>query len=58
MSKVTNDETIFNLLRSKRPVSKSGVDPMVYVENLTLSTAKGCDFCNYREHTAEDVFGR
>jgi hypothetical protein len=52
------EESVFNPLRSKRPTSKSLVDPLVYIANLTESTKASCDFCSFEEHTAKDIFGR
>lgn len=33
-------------------------DPKVYVNKLAAKTNATCDFCNFREMTAEDVFER
>jgi hypothetical protein len=52
------EQTVFNLLRSKRPISKANEDMREYVEKLNVQTKKTCDFCRYETNTAEDVFGR
>ncbi|OXA59155.1 hypothetical protein Fcan01_04224 [Folsomia candida] len=56
--KGSHEETVFNPLRSKRPTSKSSINPVDYIANLSASTQSTCDFCQYKDHTAEDVFGR
>ncbi|PSN58498.1 hypothetical protein C0J52_00771 [Blattella germanica] len=53
----SNEQTVFNLLRSKRPISNSKEDPLEYVDKLNDETKDSCDFCNYKTSTAEDVFG-
>ncbi len=58
MIKGSHEETVFNPLRSKRPTSKSLINPVEYIANLSASTQTTCDFCHYKEHTAEDIFGR
>lgn len=52
------EQTVFNLLRSKRPISKPNEDIRAYVEELDVRTKKTCDFCRYKTSTAEDIFGR
>ncbi|GAB1600256.1 uncharacterized protein LOC115209428 isoform X1 [Argonauta hians] len=54
----TRENTMFNPLRSKRPVKKPKQSQRKYVEKLSEETAKSCDFCNYSSFTAEDLFGR
>ncbi|ESO89881.1 hypothetical protein LOTGIDRAFT_234020 [Lottia gigantea] len=54
----TKENTIFNPLREKRPISKPTEPEKTYVKRLVEETAKNCDFCNYKEFTAADVFGR
>lgn len=57
-NKFTSEETVYNPIRAKRPVSKPTIDPLVYIKNLSDNTAGTCDFCKYKDHTAEDIFGR
>lgn len=52
------EQTIFNLLRSKRPSSKTNEDTREYVDKLDAQTRRACDFCRYKTNTAEDIFGR
>jgi len=52
------EQTVFNLLRSKRPVMKTEQDVWDYVSKLNTETKKACDFCHYATNTAEDIFGR
>ena len=58
VNQVDGESSVFNTLRSKRPVSKPPQDPLEYIEQTAASTKDSCDFCKFREHTAEDVFGR
>lgn len=52
------EQTVFNLLRSKRPTMKTEQDVWDYVSKLNTETKKTCDFCQYTTSTAEDIFGR
>jgi hypothetical protein len=52
------EQTVFNLLRSKRPSSETSEDIREYVDKLDAQTRRTCDFCRYRTNTAEDIFGR
>jgi hypothetical protein len=52
------EQTIFNLLRSKRPTMKADEDVGDYISKLNTETKKTCDFCRYKTSTAEDIFGR
>jgi hypothetical protein len=54
----TLEHTVYNPLRSLRPGSVSHINPRVYVQDLAQKTNSSCDFCNYKEMTAEDVFER
>ncbi|XP_046406143.1 uncharacterized protein LOC124171040 [Ischnura elegans] len=54
----TKEHTIYNPLRSKRPMQKLDKDPKVYVDEISAATRKSCDFCNYKEMTAKDLFDR
>lgn len=58
VNKYTHEETVFNPIRSKRPTSKPVGDQLSYIKNLSEITRPSCDFCQYRDHTAKDVFGR
>ncbi|KAK7861834.1 hypothetical protein R5R35_000594 [Gryllus longicercus] len=50
--------TVFNPLRSKRPVSKSQNSVISYLKNISDSSKVNCDFCKPFNATAEDIFGR
>lgn len=52
------EQTVFNLLRSKRPSSKAREDIREYVHKVAAQTRRSCDFCRYKTNTAEDIFGR
>lgn len=52
------EQTVFNLLRSKRPSSETHEDAGEYVDKLDAQTRRTCDFCRYKTNTAEDIFGR
>jgi hypothetical protein len=52
------EQTVFNLLRSKRPSSKTSEDVREYVHKVAAQTRRTCDFCRYKTSTAEDIFGR
>ncbi|XP_021362982.1 uncharacterized protein LOC110456517 [Mizuhopecten yessoensis] len=54
----TKEENVFNPLREKRPIAKPEQPERQYVEELFKETQPTCDFCKYKENTAEDVFGR
>ncbi|XP_029633701.1 uncharacterized protein LOC115209428 isoform X3 [Octopus sinensis] len=54
----TRDNTMFNPLRSKRPLQKPNQPQREYVEKLSEKTGQNCDFCKYSNFTAEDLFGR
>jgi hypothetical protein len=54
----SQEQTVFNLLRSKRPTEKTEQDVWDYVSKLNAETKKTCDFCQYATSTAEDIFGR
>ncbi|XP_033746374.1 uncharacterized protein LOC117331657 [Pecten maximus] len=54
----TKEENVFNPLREKRPIAKPDQPERQYVEELYKETQPTCDFCKYKENTAEDVFGR
>jgi hypothetical protein len=54
----SHEQTVFNLLRSKRPTSKTNEGIRDYIERLDIQTKKICDFCQYKTNTAEDIFGR
>ncbi|XP_062595639.1 uncharacterized protein LOC134256993 [Saccostrea cucullata] len=54
----TREENVYNPLREKRPMSKPPRPEREYVEEISKKTAETCDFCRYKTHTSEDVFGR
>ena len=54
----THEETIFNPLREKRPISQPKRPDKDYIEEITMESSKSCDFCSYKEFTALDPFGR
>lgn len=58
VSEYTREHTIFNSLRDKRPVLPPAESEDDYFYKLLEQTAKSCDFCNYKENTAEHIFGR
>ncbi|GFO06439.1 hypothetical protein PoB_003294400, partial [Plakobranchus ocellatus] len=58
VSEYTREHTIFNSLRDKRPVLPPEVSEDEYFKSLLAETAKSCDFCKFKELTAEHVFGR
>ncbi|KXJ15889.1 uncharacterized protein LOC110236748 [Exaiptasia diaphana] len=55
---VTQESTVFNPLRAKRP-GAGAVGPEVkkIVDELISTSSKDCDFCNYKIMTAKDPFG-
>lgn len=50
-NKITNESSLFNELRSKRPVRK-------YNACIKIKPSKECPFCNPEKFTPEDTFGR
>ncbi|XP_059141627.1 uncharacterized protein LOC131929436 [Physella acuta] len=54
----TRETTVFNPLRDKRPVTKPKESEEDYLERITKESAVNCDFCKYKNYTAEDEFGR
>ncbi|KAJ7354867.1 hypothetical protein OS493_029422 [Desmophyllum pertusum] len=56
----TQESTVFNPLRAKRPGAGGGAteETKKFVKELLVSSAKDCDFCNYKTMTAQDPFGR
>ncbi|KAL9959805.1 hypothetical protein ACROYT_G033161 [Oculina patagonica] len=56
----TQESTVFNPLRGKRPGAGGGAseETKKYVAELLQSSAKDCDFCNYKINTAQDPFER
>lgn len=53
----TNEQNLANPLREKRPMVKPQKPERQYVEELSAKSAQSCDFCNYKNSTAEDIFG-
>lgn len=60
LNQLTNEQTIFNPLRDKRPVKKPAESQRAYVENLQEDSLDTCDFCKdkFEENTANDYLGR
>lgn len=54
----TRETTVFNPLRDKRPVTKPKESEEAYLERITKESAINCDFCKYKNYTAEHDFGR
>uniref|UniRef100_A0A0B7A9V3 Uncharacterized protein n=1 Tax=Arion vulgaris TaxID=1028688 RepID=A0A0B7A9V3_9EUPU len=58
VSEYTREHTIFNPLRDKRPVLPPDQPESNYLNKLMKNTAENCDFCQFKEFTAEHRFGR
>ncbi|KAL8611267.1 hypothetical protein ACOMHN_013698 [Nucella lapillus] len=58
VNRFTREHTIFNPLRDKRPVAPPDQPEAKYVEEMLRETQKTCDFCNFRNFTAEHTFHR
>ncbi|KAL4226297.1 hypothetical protein ACF0H5_014280 [Mactra antiquata] len=54
----TREHNMYNPIRGKRPMSIPDVPEKTYIEQLVRKTQPTCDFCNYKSHTAQDVFDR
>ncbi|XP_076469489.1 uncharacterized protein LOC143299880 [Babylonia areolata] len=54
----TREHTIFNPLRDKRPVSPPDQPEAKYFDQLIQNTAPTCDFCRFKDYTAEHTFLR
>ncbi|BFZ10918.1 hypothetical protein BsWGS_13957 [Bradybaena similaris] len=54
----TRETTVFNPLRDKRPVTKPKESEEDYLARITKESALNCDFCKYKNFTAEHDFGR
>ncbi|XP_005095740.1 uncharacterized protein LOC101853305 [Aplysia californica] len=54
----THEHTIFNPIRDKRPVIPPEISEKKYVDDILAETSGSCDFCNFKEFTAEHTFGR
>ncbi|XP_067683776.1 uncharacterized protein [Haliotis asinina] len=57
-NRITREYTIFNPLRDKRPIKTPDEPERHYVERLTVNSKESCDFCNYKNFTAEHVTHR
>ncbi|KAL7633332.1 UNVERIFIED_CONTAM: hypothetical protein RMT77_016438 [Armadillidium vulgare] len=55
---VTLESSVYNPLRSKRPVVHNDENIWSYVEKLSSETHPNCDFCKYKDFTAVDELGR
>lgn len=58
ISEFTHEHTVFNPLRDKRPVSPPKEPENSYFSTLLKESSENCDFCNYKDYTAEHTFGR
>jgi hypothetical protein len=58
VSEYTREHTVFNPLRDKRPVLPPDRPENEYFEELVNSSSVKCDFCDFKQFTAEHVFGR
>ncbi|KAH9488901.1 hypothetical protein Btru_058632 [Bulinus truncatus] len=58
MNMYTRETTVFNPLRDKRPVTKPRESEEDYLVRITKESAEKCDFCKYKNYTAEHEFGR
>ncbi|CAL1546319.1 unnamed protein product [Lymnaea stagnalis] len=58
ISEFTHEHTVFNPLRDKRPVSPPKEPENSYFSTLLKESSDNCDFCNYKDYTAEHTFGR
>ncbi|XP_031552276.1 uncharacterized protein LOC116289476 [Actinia tenebrosa] len=58
-NRYTQESTVFNPLRAKRPGAGGGGGPEVKkaVDEMIAKSSKDCDFCNFRNMTAKDPFG-
>ncbi|XP_041346848.1 uncharacterized protein LOC121366469 [Gigantopelta aegis] len=54
----TREHTIYNPLRDKRPITKPKEPEEVYIERLISESKNSCDFCHYRNFTAEHTMHR
>lgn len=54
----SQESTVFNPLRAKRPGAGGGAteETKKFLAELIQSSAKECDFCNYKINTAKDPF--
>ncbi|KAK2168276.1 hypothetical protein LSH36_18g00013 [Paralvinella palmiformis] len=55
---VTLDNITYNVLRASRPCSGASQCDINWIDSLSDESAKQCDLCNYKQYTAEDIFGR
>ncbi|BFZ08752.1 hypothetical protein BsWGS_11791 [Bradybaena similaris] len=58
VNEFSREHTVFNPLRDKRPIQPPEQSELEYFDDLLKSTAKTCDFCDFKNFTAEDTFGR
>lgn len=54
----TREHTVFSPLRDKRPVSVPEKPEAQYLQEILKQTTSSCDFCNFRNFTAEHTFHR
>ncbi|XP_066980464.1 uncharacterized protein [Macrobrachium rosenbergii] len=55
---LTAEHTVYNPVRSKRPMPTKDTNIYEWVNKLSAETEKDCDFCNFMNMTAVDEFGR
>lgn len=58
VNRFTREHTIFNPLRDKRPVAPPDQPEAKYFSEVIQETSKTCDFCNFKNYTAEHTFHR
>lgn len=54
----TREQNLYNPIRSKRPMSVPKIPDREYIDQIARESQASCDFCKYKDATAEDVFGR
>ncbi|XP_068220001.1 uncharacterized protein [Palaemon carinicauda] len=54
---LTAEHTVYNPVRSKRPMPTKDTNIFEWVNKLSAETEKDCDFCNFMNMTAVDEFG-
>lgn len=55
---VTLENITYNPLRANRPSLGATKHDNNWVDSLAEKSAKQCDLCDYKQYTAEDMFGR
>ncbi|XP_060556471.1 uncharacterized protein LOC132717092 isoform X1 [Ruditapes philippinarum] len=57
-NRYTREQNVYNPIRSKRPMSIPKIPERQYIDQIARETQDSCDFCKYKDSTAQDVFGR